>query len=374
MTATTPAHPPARFAIRPWMIVLGLCLLYLLAVFLANRADPLVFVTLGTRFTENDPAGTEGYDGQFTYFIAADPFTAPALIDIPAYRYQRILLPALARVFALGSPMLVPWTLLVINLLALIGGTIFLERLLAREGVSRWYALTYGLFVGVFISVRLSLNEPLAYGLVLAAIWLERQYGGIGRAAVALALAALAKETALFFAAGYVLWLLLERRRAAAFAFGLLAVGPFAVWQGVLYYHFGQWGAGSGGAMATPFELIPYNGFWRIYTDTGEVRVFLILALLILPSTILPSLWGLWRSLRDLWHRRWHPYVFLLLANAAIMPFVPFSTYREPLGILRFIVGLVICVVLYGALRREQRVLRYSMLWIVLLLVALTSG
>ena len=55
----------------------------------------------------------------------------------------------------------------------------------------------------------------------------------------------------------------------------------------------------------------------------------------------------------------------LLLVTAGIMPFVPFSTYREPLGILRFIVGLQIAVILYAANRKNSRVLRYSTIWIV---------
>jgi len=42
---------------------------------------------------------------------------------------------------------------------------------------------------------------------------------------------------------------------------------------------------------------------------------------------------------------------------------VPFSTYREWLGILRFTVGLQIALVLYAAERRQRRVLLYSTLW-----------
>ena len=79
----------------------------------------------------------------------------------------------------------------------------------------------------------------------------------------------------------------------------------------------------------------------------------------------LPTVWALWRSARDTVNHRWHPYVFLLLANAAILPFVPFSTYREPLGIARFLVGLVISLLLYAAWRKERRILMLSTLWLV---------
>ncbi len=107
---------------------------------------------------------------------------------------------------------------------------------------------------------------------------------------------------------------------------------------------------------------------WKIATD-GSFAAFLLLGvLLILPSTVLPSLWALWRTLRDLRHQRWTLYACLLLSNAAVMPFVPFSTYREFLGLLRFIPGLVLMVVLYAAQERARRPLVYSTLWIVLLL------
>jgi hypothetical protein len=125
----------------------------------------------------------------------------------------------------------------------------------------------------------------------------------------------------------------------------------------------GRTGIGSGGAMATPFEIIPFNGIWRLNTEYG-FSVFLLFGLIPIITAVLPTLWALWRGVRDVLKRRWHPYVFLMLANAAIIPFVPYSTYREPLGIARFLVGLVICVVLYAAMRRALRPLRYSTFWV----------
>ncbi len=362
----------SRVTIRPWHVVLVVCLAYLASVFFLNGTDPRVFVTLGTRFTEGDPDGTEGYDGQFNYFIATNPSNAAAMIDVPAYRYQRILLPILARLLALGQPQIVPWALLIVNLVSLIGGTILLERLLAREGVSPWYALTYGLFAGVFMAVRLSLAEPFAYALVLLAIHAERQER-LWSAAVAFALAALARETTLLFAAGYVVYYFAQRRWITGVLFGAMTSLPFSLWQGVLTIQFGIPGIGSGGAMATSFELIPFMGFIRILTE-GGLSVFLILGTLLIPGVILPTLWSLWQGIGELHQGQRHPYIFLLLANAAVMPFVPFSTYREPLGMLRFIIGLVIGVVLYAAWRHRPRALRYSTLWIISLLFAIASG
>jgi hypothetical protein len=347
----TPAH---RITLRPWLVVLALCAIYLAFILVHyNRGvTELIFPT---------PSGDKGYDGQFTYYIALDPANAAPRLDVPAYRYQRILHPALARLLSLGQEPLVPWAMLAINLAALATGTAAFEQLLVTERVSRWYALVYGLFGGVFFAVRVSTSEPLAYGLAILAI-LAGQRNRLAWQAVWLALAALAKETTLFFVAGYLVYYALERRWRDLLRLVLVGLAPFAVWQAILILWLGQPGIGSGGAMATPFEIVPFNGIWRL-VEFG-LSALLVFGLLPILSVLLPTLWALWRGLRDTLQRRWHPYVFLMLANAAIMPFVPFSTYREPLGIARFAAGLVIGVVLYAALRRSRRALRYSTLWI----------
>jgi len=256
MSQAAVRRPVAGRFLRPWSAVLVVGLLYLAAVFFSHGSNALTFVTLGTRYAERDSTGTEGYDGQFAYFIARDGWEAASLLDVPAYRFQRILLPALAGALSFGNTALLPWLLPGLNLIALVAGTALLEELLAARGVSRWYALVYGLFPGVLMAVRLSLNEPLAYGLILLAIRL-RGRERLWQAAAACALAALAKETALVFVAGFVLWELASRRWAAGLLFGLLACLPFVAWQAVLVARLGAPGVGSGGDLATPFEISP---------------------------------------------------------------------------------------------------------------------
>ncbi|MEB2288320.1 MAG: hypothetical protein OZ934_09435 [Anaerolineae bacterium] len=359
--------------LRPWLVVLLACAVYLGAIFAVNDADPLAFVTLGECFSvcagadgTACPPDSEGYDGQFAYYIARDPVASPGCLDAPAYRLQRILLPALARTLSLGQTALIPWALVAINLAALVGGTALLEDLLLRMGTSRWYALSYGLFAGVFMAVRLSTAEPLAYGLALAAVWLAARERLTG-AAILLALAALAKETTAFFALGIALHLVLIGRWRAVLTLALIAAAPFLAWQGVLIAWLGTPGVGSGGALATAFTPIPYGGVWQIALE-GGLLVFLVLGVLLaIPAAVVPSLWGLWRAARDLRGGQSDLAACLLLANAAIMPFVPFSTYREFLGLLRFMPGLVIAVVWYAAAHRQRRALRYSTLWIVLI-------
>src|SRR5579864_6396733 len=213
LSALTPPKRSRR--VQPWMVALALCLIYL-AVVAVHYGNVLEFVRPGSQYAGNLSAysrDVEGYDGQFDYYIAVDPVNAPSHMDVPAYRYQRVLYPFLARALALGQAPLVPYALVGINLAALAIGTFILERLLEAEHVSVWYALVYALFAGVFVAVRASTNEPLAYALVLTAIW-AAQHDRIGWCTILLALAAFAKETTLFFAAGYIVYFIVQKKGA----------------------------------------------------------------------------------------------------------------------------------------------------------------
>ena len=349
---------------RPWMLALVLCVVYLGVIWSRVSFNTAEFARLGTKYMQDDPKGTEGYDGQFTYYIAFfDPNVAITYLDVPAYRYQRILHPLLARLMSFGDSDRILINMVLIDLIALAVGTAAMERLLVDLKVSRWYALVYGLFGGVFFAVRVSTTEPLAYGLVLLAILaMQRERPLVG--AILFALAAFAKETTLIFVFGYLLYFLLEKHWRTLLLLGVIALIPFMLWQFYLYSWLGHFGIGSGGADSTSFTIIPFGGIWQL-ANYG-LGIFLLFGVIVIPAAMIPTLYALWRGGRDIARRRWHPYVFLMFANAAVMPFIPFSTYREPLAIFRFLVGLVIGVVLYAALRRDWRALRFSTFWLVL--------
>ncbi|MBI4498854.1 MAG: hypothetical protein HY689_13260 [Chloroflexi bacterium] len=380
--------------LRPWHVVGAVALLYLGIALARTGGDPLTFV-MRCPNPEQIPTGTCGYDGQFAYAIAMDPAGAAPFMDVPAYRYQRILYPLLARVLGAGQPDLVPWTLVLINWVALAAGTAVLEAVLCAYGVSRWYALAYGLFAGVLMPVRLDLTEPLAYALALGGV-LAAMRGRGALSGVLLALAALTKETTLLFAAGVVAGYALrgagawrsgpagggavpakgpEARAPHAFrdaaTLGVMAVAPFVLWQVALRAQFGQFGIGSGGALATPFEWVPLRGWWSLVS--ARPGAFLLLSLIMVPMAVMPALVGLWLALRDVAQRRYDVPALLLLFHAAVVLFTPQSTFREPLGMVRFIVGLVAATVIYAAARRSRRGLNYALLWVFTLGLALNE-
>lgn len=365
----------ARSRLIPTFLVTILCLIYSVAVIM-RYGDPLVLMTIGSNFAPDEldarAYSEEGYDGEHIYYIARYGFDAEPYIDRPAYRMQRILLPALGALTAFGNVEWIPISVLFWNLLIVATSIWFFTDLLQSLNVSAWYVVGYGLALSILGSVRLSLTEPMAYGLAIIGIWLMNKDHWM-QAAVIFAAAALAKESSLIFPAAYGAYLLIHRREVLrSLIFGTITLIPFIIWQAVLYSQLGEIGVGAGGATSTGFELIPFMGFLRILFEAG-VTVFLFYLVLTGPFVLLPTLWALWMSWTDYRQKTWSIYTLLLFANAALMLFIPFSTYQEPLGILRFIAGLQVAVILYAAERRQNRTLRYSTLWIITSMIVINS-
>jgi hypothetical protein len=165
-----------------------------------------------------------GYDGQFYFYIAQDPFltqpvTAASLDN--SFRYRRILYPLTAWAFSLGQRDLLPVVLISLNVVA---GTLLIGLLAAwaaRNGRSPWWALVVAVSAGVWIPIVLDLAEPL--GLVLLVAGLTAESAGL------LLAAALARESAAVALGTELLRLLRLRAWTAAvpMAAGLVA---FAIW------------------------------------------------------------------------------------------------------------------------------------------------
>ena len=129
-----------------------------------------------------------------------------------------------------------------------------------------------------------------------------------------------------------------------------LAIVPYALLQVWLWRVFGSPGIGSGGAGATSFEGIPFFGLIRI--AQASLPVFILLLIVYLPGLLFPAVYGLVSPLADLIRRQPRPEGLLLMANALMIAFAPFSTFREPLGILRLACGLILCMGLYAAAKK----------------------
>lgn len=181
-----------------------------------------------------------GYDGQFYFYLAQDPFltgkvarradaTTP-VIDHLGYRYQRILFPLAGWLASggTGDPNVLEWALPLLNLLAVLGSGFMLARFLAARGRSPWWSLLYTLSLGMLAGFVNDLADPFATGLFVAGlIWWygDRRWWAV----VALTLTLLTRET--FLVPVTVLALAeLVRSRRGALPF-LIPTAVWAVWQ-----------------------------------------------------------------------------------------------------------------------------------------------
>jgi hypothetical protein len=288
-----------------------------------------------------DPAYTyfnTGYDGQFAYFIALDPFNARFYMDSPAYRYTRILYPILGYLFSVGNAKLVPLTLVLLNLGAIFGGGWSIAAWCVKNHLSSWFALVYVLYIGQIIGFTLDVTDLLAYALVALAIYLLEKYPTrIEIAALVFALAGLTRETTLLFPLIFGIFMLPGKARPSTsklVIFYALAFVPAALWQGVLFLWLGSLGVTSGAGL-TP---IPFSGLLSL-------RPFIPATLEVIQVILIPAficfvvvLWSFWkypqyRKAPALWLLLAHTVMFTVFLQPSSLEAV-FSTGRITMGIV----------------------------------------
>jgi hypothetical protein len=141
-----------------------------------------------------------GYDGQFYYRLALDPFnwahTAYGITMDQPYRYTRIGYPLVAWVFSLGHHSWVPWTLVVVNLLSVTAMAV-LGGMLARDaGRNALWGLLFVAYFGLVISVGRDTAEPLSDACMLAGMLCYRR-GRYAWATALISYAVITNETIL---------------------------------------------------------------------------------------------------------------------------------------------------------------------------------
>ncbi len=269
-----------------WMLIgLAYATALVLASLAIGRCDLLCFAHIGPRWLYNDTSSPLGYDGQFAYFIATDPTNAPAHLDAPAYRYQRILYPLLARMLAQGRADFVPFALVVVNILGIGVATAAFSSLLAKEDAPRWTPLLFFAWFGTGHSLLYDLNEITAMSLSLLALLLssERRYLWAG---IFFGLAALGKDLAFLFAIPVTTSLVLKRSWGNALQIGFLSLSPYLIWMLLLRYILGAWSI-----QAARLQSIPFAGLSR-----GDPSFWFVILLLIIPGALCVALalrhWG----------------------------------------------------------------------------------
>jgi hypothetical protein len=197
----------------------------------------------------------EGFDGMFYYRCAVSPLSSAEWahglrLDLPALRTSRMLYPAIAGAVSLGNEALVPWTLLVVNVLAMGAVGYFGALIAAAHGAHPAQGLLFVAYPGFVYTLGGDLTELTEAAFVLAGLHLLGEQRFIA-AAVALTGAVLAKETGLIVPLGWGLawaWTWMRARRAtppisrpplSAAVPAALPVAVFAGWQLALRQRFG---------------------------------------------------------------------------------------------------------------------------------------
>ncbi len=259
---------------RSYVLSFGIVALGLVGLMLLNisrfdwNASALLHVSREFGEAYSVPEGTVlyedgGYDGMLYMQIARDIpeiFLGAPTYD-HAYRWQRILLPALASLLSMGNDSALPFVILGVNVASVLGA---LFLFLALAGKPNIHAFTLVGNPAALVGILFSLTEPLAlfFTMLFLFFWKKSGERVTWGGAPALALALLARETTVLltipllflpfqYSAEY--W----NKRFRNIFLLCLSFLPFALWMLFLTNHFDTfpWETNEG-MLALPFSGI----------------------------------------------------------------------------------------------------------------------
>lgn len=351
----------------PWGSALGavavaaIAALALVGVRLAfNGGDPSAFIVAGDSVTDpravpGDIAvnrASSGYDGQFFYRLALDPATAQKTdfgitLDNPPYRHQRILYPAMAWALSGGGrPGLLPSVLVGINVACLLLLAWLGAKIAVDHGRPPVHGAALALVPAFAVSLARDLTEIVALTFVVAALLALRRTRP-ALAGVALALAALARETTLVVPMALAaVWLWRRWRRptvrgpvgASSFVIPILVA---VSWQVVLW---ARWGTipvlSSKGNLGLPFWGV-LSGIRRNFSS-GTLEAYGNLGLLAVTVILIALLAGMARRSDALDHEK-----ACLFGALSFQALVSWKVWSQHVGFVRslaevFAIGMVV--------------------------------
>lgn len=199
---------------------------------------------------------TRGYDGQIFHLIAHDPWMtrgSRGAILGAAFRYQRIFVPALAWMLALGRDEYIHAAYFAVILASAFAGVFWLARLAQLRGLHPAWGLAFLAVPATVTSLdRMTADITLAALIVAFALYVELE--SPWRVVLILACATLTRETAALIVVGYCLFLLTRRRFARSIA-AACALLPAGAW--LLYVTHGA----ANSEAIHYLDWIPFYGF-----------------------------------------------------------------------------------------------------------------
>ncbi|MEW6186941.1 MAG: AZOBR_p60025 family cell surface glycopolymer formation protein [Thermodesulfobacteriota bacterium] len=278
-----------------------------------------------------------GYDGQYYYYIAHDPFIQGGTydhIDFPAYRYQRIVYPLAVWAFSLGRPGLIPWMMVAVNLAAVLLGVWVVLLMLREFGHSPWYTLLFAGFLGFLLCLLRSLPEPLAMAFILLAVFFHFK-GKIVPQGLFLSLGALTQETTLLVSLAFFLYYLGKKDFLKSLFICLPPVVYF-LWQVYIYSKFGLFSfIGGTQNFGLPFWGLVEKGVTLTRGGLHYEKIAEILYILSVGWIVLLAFFEIFRKITPL-SLTLLGYAWMAVCFNHLIWVEPWSYARATLGLLTF--------------------------------------
>jgi len=368
--------------IKPSLLVLLFLLVYTTAKLSTANYNPTAFLYLGRTFLEKDPQSPitkfvlanygvppneVGYDGQMYYYIALDPLNAWRNLDTPA-RYDRILFPLAAKIVALDDPFLLPYSMIIVNILSIVVGTEIISKMLKSKGLNPWFSLVYGLYIGQLFVISRDCIEAFSYMFVLLGIYSFENRRKTTESALLFTLALFAKETAILFIAGYLIVVLFRKSLGlwSKLKFLFITIVPYGLFQLVLFGFFGLVPILTVGE-PTSTKWIPFYGIFA--ANHAMPEVVNICFLIMIPSVV--SL-GIFVS--QFLKKNREGFLFSLFFNVLFMMFLPTPSYWNIQDYSRISIGLVASFLTCSIYSEKRTMLLFSLIWILPFVTYFTYG
>ncbi|MFH1112261.1 MAG: hypothetical protein V1712_04325 [Patescibacteria group bacterium] len=236
------------------------------AIFIITRLnfcqlDISCFVVAGSHYVDRNAApqslsilsDSYGYDGQFYYRLALNPFTNKWVengirFDNAPYRHQRILYPLIIWFLSFGSVNLVPFLMVFFNYIVLCLIAWLGARYAAMFNRHALWGMALAFYPEFIFSLSRNLTEIIEVCLIIAGLYAIRQRKWVG-ATIFLLLGVFARETSIIVALAVLASNLLAKlpllakwkiERIYPWYVWAVPLGSYGVWQSLLWYVWGS--------------------------------------------------------------------------------------------------------------------------------------
>jgi len=218
-------------------------------------------------------APLDGYDGEFNYFMAFDPFLSKykndpriysRFIDEPAYRFGRIGFPLLVKLFSLDNPRLYPKTIVWLIVASHFFGAFFLLRIILFFKKNPFWTFLYILVPGFYYSLQWGLGESIGMVLVLAALYAYLKER-IPWTTALLAASFFIRESGFLVALAIMVFELFRRRDFKRAVFIGSSVVPYLLWKGFLTYRLFEINGWRTFTLGPADFALPFSGFLDLF-------------------------------------------------------------------------------------------------------------